>query len=133
MAPARDRVSNSERLISRVLRFGVGLSILLVSAGTAISFLTTGGAYGAAPSEVARLTGAGGSFPRTATWLLEGLVHLDGQAIIVAGLIVLILTPLVRVAVSVVAFAKERDHAYTAITAAVLFMLLLSFALGKAG
>jgi uncharacterized membrane protein len=82
---------------------------------------------------VARLAGPGGSFPRTAAWFFGGLAHLDGQTVIVAGLLLLICTPVARVAVSMVAFARQRDRLYFAITAAVLVLLLLSFALGKVG
>jgi uncharacterized membrane protein len=131
--PADRRVAESERAISRVLRGGVWLSLLLVSAGTALSFLAKSGAYGSGPGEVARLTGPGGSFPRTAAWLVHGLVHLDGQAVVVLGLIVLILTPIIRVAVSIVAFVRGGDRIYAAITTVVFLLLLLSFALGNAG
>ncbi|HEY5079820.1 MAG TPA: DUF1634 domain-containing protein, partial [Opitutaceae bacterium] len=85
------------------------------------------------PSEVLRLTGAQGEFPRSAAWLLAGLRHADGQAIIVAGLLVLIATPVLRVAVSVVAFWRERDRAFVAIATLVLLLLALSFSLGRAG
>lgn len=132
IATAR-KSANSERAISRVLRGGVLLSLVLVSAGTALSFLSTSGAYGRGPGEVARLIGPGGSFPRTASWLIHGLVRLDGQAVVVLGLIVLILTPIVRVAVSIVAFAREGDRVYASITTVVFLLLMLSFLLGKAG
>jgi uncharacterized membrane protein len=45
----------------------------------------------------------------------------------------MIITPVTRVAVSIVAFAMERDWRYVGITALVLLVLLVSFALGKAG
>jgi uncharacterized membrane protein len=122
---------NMERLISRVLRVGVGTSLLLIAVGSLLSFFE--GDYSRGPAEVARLTGPGGAFPRTLSWFTHGLAHFDGQAVIVAGLLFLILTPIVRVAVSLVAFARERDRIYTAITAVVLLLLLVSFALGKAG
>jgi uncharacterized membrane protein len=126
-------LTGPDHVIGRVLRAGVATSLVLISCGTAASFLGKSGAYGTGPAEVARLTGAGGGFPRTAAWLGNGLVHLDGQAIIVAGLIVLILTPVMRVAVSIATFARERDRVYVAITTSVLLLLLLSFALGRAG
>ncbi len=45
----------------------------------------------------------------------------------------LIATPVLRVAASVLAFAIERDWIYVALTAAVLILLLLSFLVGSAG
>ena len=47
-----------------------------------------------------------------------------------AGLLVLIATPVARVVLSVVIFIKVRDRLYAAITSAVLMILLFSFAVG---
>jgi uncharacterized membrane protein len=55
------------------------------------------------------------------------------QAVVVLGLLVLLVTPVVRVAVSIIAFLLERDWRYVLITSLVLLILLLSFALGKGG
>jgi len=130
--PGENRPAGAEDAISAILRIGVAASLLLIATGTLLSFLH-GGDYGAGPPEVSRLVGSGGSFPRTASWLFGGLRRLDGQAVIVAGLLLLIATPVMRVGVSLIAFARERDRAYVSITAAVLILLLLSFALGNAG
>lgn len=124
--------NGSERLISRVLRTGVTTSLVLLCLGTVLSFLTAP-AYRAGPGELAILTDERGAFPRSLAWFVGGLAHLDGQAVIALGLLVLIATPVVRVAVSLAAFARERDRAYVAITATVLMLLILSFALGKTG
>jgi len=121
----------TEMAISAVLRTGVNASLVLLMAGTALAFAR--GGYGHGADEVTRLTGSHGTFPRTLAWLAHGIAHLDGQAVIVSGLLLLIATPVIRVAVSVWAYAKERDTAYVIITTVVLALLLLSFALGKAG
>ena len=47
------------------------------------------------------------------------------------GLLVLMATPVMRVAVSVLAFIHHRDRTYALITAAVLCLLLLSLVLGR--
>jgi len=47
------------------------------------------------------------------------------------GLLVLIATPVTRVAVSIVAFIRMRDRRYVVITTVVLALLLLSFFLGS--
>ena len=64
---------------------------------------------------------------------IDDFLHANGQAVIVLGLILLIATPVVRVAVSTAAFAQQRDRAYVAITLVVLALLGVSFVLGKAG
>ena len=48
------------------------------------------------------------------------------------GLLLLIATPVVRVAVSILGFVYERDWRYILITSIVLGLLILSFALGRA-
>jgi uncharacterized membrane protein len=128
----KDKVMSTEAAISGILRIGVAVSLVLLVAGTLLSFFQ-GGGYGTEPSDVRRLTGAGGAFPRTLHWLHSGLRHGNGQAIIVAGLLLLIATPVLRVAVSVLAYARERDRTFVVITLTVLLQLLVSFALGKAG
>jgi uncharacterized membrane protein len=60
------------------------------------------------------------------------LMALDPAAYLSLGLIVLIATPFVRVAGSLVAFARERDRRYVLITAVVLAVMCASVLLGKA-
>jgi uncharacterized membrane protein len=52
---------------------------------------------------------------------------------VLLGLLMLIATPVMRVAASIFAFVYEHDYVYVTITAIVLALLLLSFVLGKAG
>ena len=125
------KASETEDTISRVVWTGLTASLVLISGGTLLSFLQDGG-YGSAHSEVTRLIGTGGAFPRSLAWFLGGLARLNGQAVIVLGLFLLIATPVVRVAVSTVSFARKRDRTYVAITLVVLALLLLSFVLGRA-
>lgn len=66
------------------------------------------------------------SFPQTLGEVWSGLLTLQPQAIIVLGLLLLIATPVLRVAVSVVAFALEHDRHYVIITLIVLTILLFS-------
>ena len=72
-------------------------------------------------------------FPSSLGDVWSGLLALKPYSIIVLGLLVLIAIPVMRVAVSVVAFVMERDWLYVWITAFVLIVLLLSFAIGEAG
>ncbi|MBM7867371.1 DUF1634 domain-containing protein [Heliobacterium gestii] len=73
------------------------------------------------------------SFPTTLPGIWQALRALHPYGIIDVGLIVLILTPLFRVAASVFVYLRERDYTFVAITLFVLTMLIISFALGKAG
>lgn len=130
--------SSSERteiLISDLLRWGVRASLVLAVAGTLLCFLRDGryGAGGGTAADLQRLLHGDVEFPRTFSWLAGGLAHAQGEAVIVLGLLLLIATPVLRVFVSIFAFAVEKDRAYTVITFVVFVLLLVSFALGKAG
>ena len=64
------------------------------------------------------------------------IVHLtggSGRMIIIAGLLVLIATPVARVVFSIFIFMREGDRLYVAITSAVLLILLFGFAVGATG
>ena len=73
------------------------------------------------------------TYPHNLGDVLSQAFHGSARAIIMLGLLLLIATPVSRIAISVVTFALERDWRYVAITALVLAILLVSFALGKAG
>lgn len=73
------------------------------------------------------------TFPHTLATVWVGLLTLEPQAIIVLGLMLLIATPVLRVAVSVIAFGLEQDMRYVIITLIVLAILITSFLLGRGG
>ncbi len=72
-----------------------------------------------------------GSFPHTPGEVWQGLGRFSPQAYIALGLLLLIATPVLRVLVSILAFARENDRRYVVITTLVLLVLCLSFFLGK--
>jgi uncharacterized membrane protein len=115
------RVRQAETLISRVLRGGVVLSAFIIGMGMLGVVLRHGDQAGGL-SQINSLA---------AVW--QGIAAGNPLAVIMAGLLVLLATPVLRVAVSVVAFAREGDLRYVAISSLVLLILLVSFALGKAG
>ncbi len=68
----------------------------------------------------------------TAGRVLAAAAHTDGQAIALLGLMGLMVTPVVSVFIAVVFYLRARDWTYAAISAGVLFLLLLSALLGRA-
>jgi uncharacterized membrane protein len=118
-------VRQAELVISYVLRGGVLLSAAIILGGIVLYYVQTFSHPGR--------SGASPSFPHTLGRVWQGLAQGNPQAIIVLGLLVLLATPVVRVAVSVIAFLLERDWRYVVITSLVLLILLLSFFLGKGG
>jgi uncharacterized membrane protein len=129
--PADHRTRQVELLISNLLRIGVVTSLAVVVAGTVLSFVHHPD-FLSSPRELARLTTPGAAFPRTPGEVLAGLRRFQGRAVVVLGLLLLVATPVMRVAVSVFAFVYERDRKFVLITSIVLALLLLSFVLGKA-
>lgn len=123
------RVSRTEKLISSVLRIGVLSSLLCVLAGTVISFAHHP-EYLSSTIAFHHLTESGAAFPRTLRDVFLGVRDMRGQAIVVVGLLLLILTPVMRVAVSIFLFHHQRDRIFTLITTIVLCLLLASFVLG---
>lgn len=114
MTPERMRL-----IVSTVLLTGVSLAAVLIAVGLIGSFLVgwQGSLAGLPPSDA-----PAGSFGD----LAAGLPALRPQAIGQLGLLVLLATPILRVATSLLAFAWEGDRLYVVLTALVLAILLAS-------
>jgi len=115
MTPERFRL-----MVSAILLAGVSASAILIAAGFATSFLV--GWQGS-------LTGAAapsGPLPDPSNFggLPDRLARLEPLALSQLGLLVLLATPVMRVASSVIGFALEGDRLYTALTVVVLAVLL---------
>lgn len=121
-----------DRMISWVLRGGVTISIVVVLAGMIITFVHHPEYFRSRPA-LGALTNPGTSYPSTISAVIEGVREVRGQAIVTLGLLLLIATPVARVAVSIAVFVIERDRLYVVITTVVLGLLLLSFVLGANG
>ena len=110
-----------QRVLGSLLRDGVILAALAVVLG-AVIYLKRHGiespdyrAFRGEPSDLRNVTG-------TLAYAFAG----RGRGIIQLGLILLIATPVARVALSVYAFARERDYKYVVITLIVLGLLSFS-------
>jgi uncharacterized membrane protein len=105
-----------ERAIRWILLCGIALSVALMAAGLLLGVARGAGLpRGVVPlAELPRALAA----PRPAAYLSLGLIVLIG-------------TPFVRVAGSLVVFVRERDGRYVLVTATVLFVMCLGLVLGK--
>ncbi len=121
-----------ETLIGHLLRAGVLTSMTFVAAGLVLMFVHHP-SYLRSSEDLRRLTSPGAAFPHSLAEVGAGLREARGQAVVALGLILLILTPILRVAVSIVAFALRRDRPFVLVTSAVLALLLVSFLLGGVG
>jgi uncharacterized membrane protein len=125
------RVHKVELLISRLLRIGVVSSLSVVIFGTIVSFVHHPD-YSSSAGELTRLTANGAAFPHSLAAIVDGVRHFSGQSIVLVGLLLLIATPVMRVAISILTFLYQSDWIFVAITTTVLALLILSFVLGKA-
>ena len=117
--------------ISNLLRTGVVISMAVVVIGLVFTFIHHP-QYVRSTTALGRLTDAGAVYPHRLRDVATQIRHGRGQAIVMLGLLMLIATPVARVAFSIVAFALERDRLYVTITAVVLALLIVSFVIGAA-
>jgi uncharacterized membrane protein len=108
--------------ISRMLRAGVSAAALVVLAGC-ILYLSQ--AHGI-EADYRHFHGVPAPADRVAP-IFEGIRHLDSRSIIQLGILLLIATPILRVAYCVFGFAAQRDKLYVLVSTIVLLVLLYSF------
>jgi len=116
-----------EQLIGRLLQFGVLLAATVALIGGVLLLAQHGGdrpSYAVFHGQPELLT--------TVPSIVRGAFALNSLAITQLGLLLLIATPIVRVAFTLVAFALQRDRTYVVITMVVLGLLVYGLAYGKA-
>lgn len=116
-----------DQVIGRLLQVGVLLAALVVLTGGVLVLLQHGGT----PASFATFRGESGTLSSlTGVW--RGVLALDSRAIVQFGLLLLIATPIARVALTLVAFVVLRDKTYVFVTTIVLALLLYGILYGKA-
>lgn len=113
------KLQDTETFISHALRLGVTISAVIVGLGFLMLIITGSSGY------------PGSTYPTSPIQIIKGAVLLKPYAVILAGLLILILTPVFRVCISIFAFFKEKDYLYVVITSFVFIVLMISFLLGK--
>lgn len=123
-----ERVRRVELAISLVLRVGVVVSVLVVSVGLGLMFAHHG-TYSAIRGRASyeALTSKTTSFPHSFASLGRSIAAGQGRGVVVLGVLILILTPILRVAVGVLAFVYQKDPPMTLVTLYVLAVLIGSF------
>lgn len=111
-------------VISNLLKYGLIISTILIIGGVVLVFLQTPAAF---PSSLQQVVSENYGKPALDFGVLaKGLASANPGSVVELGLIILLATPVARVAASVVLFAAEKDRAYVAITLFVLIVLLVS-------
>ncbi|WP_343672204.1 DUF1634 domain-containing protein [Chitinophaga sp.] len=117
-----------EMFIGKQLRWGVITSSIIAFIGGIIYLFSHGSdtpayhVFNGAPVYVRHLPG-----------IFHGVARGDGMAIIQLGVVVLLATPITRIAFSVLAFAMEKDKLYVMITLLVLSIIIFSIFSGLGG
>lgn len=129
MTRARPRWSDYdvEQIIGRLLQGGVLLAAAVVIVGGAALVSQ----YGRFHADFAVFHGETEGL-RSIGGIVRGVGGFDSRAIVQLGLVLLIATPVARVALTLVAFLVQRDRLYVAITAVVLALLLYGLIWGRA-
>ncbi len=110
-----------EKLIGQLLRVGVVLASIIAFTGGFFYLYS----YGKNIPQYHIFHGSA-EYLRHLPGIFRGISQLDGAAIIQLGVVVLIATPIIRVAFSILAFAIEKDYQYVFITIIVLSVILFS-------
>lgn len=116
-----------EQLIGRLLQLGVAVATVIVVAG-AVGVLAR---HGSAPIDFGAFRGERSPW-RSVGAILGGVARRDATAIVQLGLVLLIATPVARVALTLLAFLAQKDRLYVALTSVVLALLLYGLIWGQA-
>ena len=116
-----------EQLVGRLLQVGVLLAAAVTSAGGVLLLAQ----HGRSAAEYGTFHGEP-YYLRSLSGVLRGAFSMDSRAIVQLGLVLLIATPIARVAFTLVAFALQRDRVYVGVTLLVLALLLFGLLFGIA-
>ncbi|WP_353989179.1 DUF1634 domain-containing protein [Pediococcus argentinicus] len=121
MQKENEEMEKVELLIGRILQIGVIVSAIIIVLGIALWLIQGGSGY------------SNGIFPHRFWTVTSGVLVFKPYAVVMLGIFCLILTPVLRVVVSIYAFAKEHDQLYVWITTIVLVILLIGMYIGYLG
>lgn len=125
---ARDRRDEQvEHVVGRLLQVGVLFAALVVIVGGALLLAQ----YGAGRPNFGHFRGEESALKSVGS-IIHGVLRGDSRAIVQLGLVLLIATPVARVALTLGAFVLQRDRLYIAVTALVLTLLLYGLFWGHA-
>ena len=116
-----------EQIIGRLLQLGVLLAAIVVLTGGILLLVQ----YGSEIAAFQVFRGESGALS-SVTGIISTALRGDSRAIVQLGLLLLIATPVARVALTLVAFAVKRDRLYVVTTLIVLAVLLYGLVWGRA-
>lgn len=128
MASPQFKDTDIQSIIGWILRTGVLLSMLIVAFGGVVYLYR----HGHSVISYVQFKGVP-EFVHTPSGIWHGILTFRGRAIIQAGIILLIATPVLRIIVSGIGFILEKDYLYTGISLLVLLIIIFSALTGHGG
>ncbi|QQL48690.1 DUF1634 domain-containing protein [Mucilaginibacter ginkgonis] len=120
--------TDMQRIIGLVLRAGVILSISVVFIGGLVYLHR----HGSEAVDYHKFIGVP-EFVHSLSGIIHGIFNGRGRAVIQMGIILLIITPIVRIIFSAIGFVLEKDWLYVGITLAVLIIIIAGSLTGNVG
>ena len=117
-----------DQLLGNLLRVGVIIATIVAAVGGALYLAH----HGLEPTDHRVFHGEPAELRHVGS-IVRGAFALNSAAIVQLGLVLLIATPVARVAMSLVAFILQRDRVYIVVTSIVLALLIYSLTGGIAG
>ncbi len=124
----KQSTAHIEVAISRILQIGVTVSVATILVGLVLLFVRQDHSFGQTSYHTFVATGY--VFPHSVSALKNSVQAGEALGILELGVLLLILTPIIRVATAFLLFARKHDRPMAIVTVCVLVVLVSSFYLG---
>ena len=115
-----------QSIIGNLLRYGVWISLSVAAIGGVVYLLHHGGDT----VNYSVFTENDRNIFQVISNIINGALQGTGESLIFVGIILLFLTPVLRVLLSLFSFLLEKDYLYTVITLIVIGIIILSVSFG---
>jgi len=124
MKEKKSRIQDAdlEKIIGNLLRYGVLTASVVVFAGGMVYLWR----HGAQTPQYHEFKGEPDKMKQPRL-IWEAILRGEGRPLIQLGLLILIATPIARIAFSIFGYLLEKDYLYTVLTVIVLLVILINF------
>ena len=117
--PHRSPTADLDRTVGRLLTIGTNVAVLFLAIGCVLLFAL-------------RINPLAGGPPLEPGLIVDDITHLRPAGFMWLGLLALLATPVLRVVVSLVGFAEQRERTMSIVASLILVVIALSIVLGRA-
>jgi uncharacterized membrane protein len=115
-----------QTIIGNLLRYGVWISLSVAFLGGVVYLMHNGSAI----EDYSVFHENDRNIFEVISAIYQGAVQGNGESLIFVGIILLFLTPVLRVLLSLFSFLLEKDYLYVTITMIVIIIILISVSFG---